>query len=56
MAVSARRMESLVESGWVVNMVLFLYFFKLGTEGNKEHNTDFLAAESHKLCQQVKQM
>lgn len=58
MAVSALRMDSLVKSGCVVknNKTFFVFvFLKLATRGNKEHNIGFLAAETHWLCQQVKQ-
>lgn len=58
MAVCTLRMESLVEPGHVVKKkkVLVFLFFKLATGGNKEYHTGFLAAETHKLGQQLKQM
>lgn len=50
-AVSALRLEGLVESGCVVEKKNFcLCLLKLATGGNKEHNTGFLAVETHRLC------
>lgn len=55
-AVSVLRMESLVESGCVVKKKksFVFIFLKLDPGGNKEQNIGFLAAETHRLCQQVK--